>query len=138
MEIPLGYSNERTNVSLLTLGNGETSLVNDLGTTNVDAERSSQKDSSDYSSMHMLRAAFSDLMEEARIQLIDDMEKRLENGRKETKDMIEGIRKEMDENVKDLFKTVQGEQGTIGKEPKPQTRKVRGKIDRTRNRTKHE
>ena len=145
-------SYKKANGSISSCGNGDSSLVGDLCLTHIDAESRCQKDSSDDSSLNKFRAVFKDLMEEATIKLIVDVERRFEENGKEikerieeinksTKTMNEDIRKEikrLDENVKHLYKTERQEHDVMTKESKPQTRKIRGKIDRAQNRLKHE
>ena len=136
-------SDKKVNDSCLTSGNGEISLVDDQYLTIIDAESSSENESTDNSSLIMFRAAFKDLMDEAKIQLIVDIKTMVEENRKEmkglneenkkeTKTMIAEIKKEikrLDENKKDLYKTVKKDHGVIKRETKDQKNKARGKTE---------
>ena len=99
-------SDKKENVSRSTGCDGVTSLMDDLCLTNINAEISSENDSTDSSSLNIFKDAFKDLMEEARIQLIVDMETIIQENRKEIKHLNDENKKEMIDIIrKEIKKT---------------------------------
>ena len=98
-------SENKTNITLLTECNDESSLVDRLDLNDMNAETGAGTDSIDASSLNMPRAIFQDLMEDVKIQLILEMKTMIEENREEMKHINEEHRNEMkgmnDENRKE-------------------------------------
>ena len=98
-------SENKTNITLLTECNDESSLVDGLDLKDMNVETSAGIDAIRESSLNMPRATFQDLIEDVKIQLILEMRTMIEENKEEMKHRKEENRNEMkgmnDENRKE-------------------------------------